>query len=131
MGVVERILKVSSVKTVNKKTKIRAARRANRVRNHQVSRGVKPRISVFKSLSHIYAQIIDDKTHSTLVSFSSLNLKKESGDKKTIAQKVGAELGKKALEKGIRVVFFDRGNYLYHGRIEALAHGLRESGLNF
>lgn len=122
---------MSSVKTSNKKIKARAERRSYRVRNRQVSRGVKPRVSVFKSLSQIYAQIIDDKTHSTLVSFSSLNLKKESGDKKTIAQKVGVELGKKALEKGIKEVFFDRGNYLYHGRIKALANGLRESGLNF
>lgn len=122
---------MSSVKTSNKKIKTRAERRSYRVRNRQVSRGVKPRVSVFKSLSQIYAQIIDDKMHSTLVSFSSLNLKKESGDKKTIAQKVGAELGKKALEKGIKEVFFDRGNYLYHGRIKALAHGLRESGLIF
>jgi large subunit ribosomal protein L18 len=60
-----------------------------------------------------------------------MNLKKESGDKKTIAQKVGMELGKKALEKGIKEVFFDRGNYLYHGRVKALASGLRESGLIF
>jgi large subunit ribosomal protein L18 len=122
---------VSLQKTNNKKIRIRAERRAYRVRNRQVSRGIKPRISVFKSLNHIYAQIIDDKAQSTLVSFSSLSLKKEAGDKKAIAQTVGLELGKKALEKGIKEVFFDRGNYLYHGRIKSLAHGLRESGLVF
>jgi large subunit ribosomal protein L18 len=122
---------VSSVKKSLKRIKIRTERRANRVRNRQLSRGFKPRISVFRSLNHIYAQVIDDKNNKTLVSFSSLNLKDTSGDKKSVALKVGAELGKKTLEKGIKEVFFDRGVYLFHGRVKALAQGLRDSGLTF
>jgi large subunit ribosomal protein L18 len=101
------------------------------VRNAQVSRGVKPRIAVFRSSKHIYAQIIDDSKHTTLVSFSTINLKDTSGDKKTSARLVGLELGKLALSKSVKDVFFDRGCYLYHGRIKALADGLREAGLNF
>ncbi len=122
---------MSSVKKSLKKIKIRTERRVNRVRNRQPSRGFKPRVSVFRSLNHIYAQVIDDKNSKTLVSFSSLNLQDASGDKKSVAQKVGAELGKKMLEKGIKEVFFDRGIYLFHGRVKALAQGLRDSGLSF
>jgi large subunit ribosomal protein L18 len=95
------------------------------------SRGVKPRVSVFRSLNHISAQIIDDAKHCTVVSFSSQNLTAAVGDKKAIAKQVGLELGKRATEKAIKDVFFDRGGYKYHGRVQALADGLRESGLNF
>ncbi len=122
---------MSFQKKIDKKVKLRAKRRTFRNRNRQVSRGIKPRISVFRSLNQIYAQIIDDNTQNTSISFSSLNLKDKAGDKKIIAQKVGFELGKKAFEKGIREVFFDRRKYLYHGRVKALAQGLRESGLVF
>jgi len=101
------------------------------VRNAQVSRGVKPRIAVFRSLKHIYAQIIDDSKHMTLVSFSTAILKDASGDKKACAHRVGLELGKLAMDKSVKDVFFDRGCYLYHGRVKALADGLREAGLNF
>ena len=106
-------------------------RRVFRVRGNQFSRGEKPRIAVFRSLANIYAQIIDDSTQKTLVSFSSLNLKKAKGDKKEVAKLVGLELGKLAAEKAIKEVFFDRGRYKYHGRVKALADGLREAGLNF
>ncbi len=111
--------------------KLRTRRRAFRVRNKLASRGLKPRITVFRSLHHIYAQIIDDATHSTLLSFSSLSLKKPTGDKKLVAKQVGVELGKLAAAKEIKDVFFDRGSYLYHGRVKALADGLREGGLSF
>jgi len=106
-------------------------RRKFRVRNHLRSRGTKPRVSVFRSLKQIYAQIIDDSTHKTLVSFSSLQLKDAKGDKKAIARQVGLELGKLAKEKSVDVVFFDRGACQYHGRVRALAEGLREGGLTF
>ena len=123
---------MSIQKKIQKKIKKRTHRRVGRVKNAQVKRGVNPRISVFRSLKHIYAQIIDDNLQHTLVSFSSLSLKKEeSSDKTDIARAVGLQLGKKALEKSIKKVFFDRGKYLYHGRVKALAEGLREGGLSF
>src|SRR5271167_4237277 len=116
---------------MQKRINLRAKRRSFRVRNQLMSRGLKPRISIFRSLNHIYAQIIDDSAQATLVSHSSLNIKKKSGNKKDFAKQVGLELGKKAVESGIKDVFFDRGNFLYHGRVRALAEGLREGGLNF
>jgi len=88
-----------------------------------------PRLNVYRSLGHIYAQIIDDNQKITLSSCSSLELKDLKGDKKVIANSVGKELAKKALEKGISAVVFDRGKFLYHGRVKALADGMRESGL--
>ena len=115
---------------MQKKISLRAKRRSFRVRKQLMSRGLKPRIAIFRSLNHIYAQIIDDSAQATLVSHSSLNMKKV-GNKKDFAKQVGLELGKKAVESGIKEVFFDRGNFLYHGRVRALAEGLREGGLNF
>ena len=114
-----------------KRIKKRKNRRVHRVRNAQTSRGLKPRVSVFRSSQHIYAQIIDDSKQATLISFSTLNLKDSSGDKKTCARRVGVELGKLAIAKSIKEVFFDRGCFLFHGRIKALADGLREAGLSF
>lgn len=111
--------------------KRRTQRRVFRIRNKQVSRGVKARISVFRSLKHIYAQIVDDTQQKTLMSFSSLNLEKVTGNKRAVAHQVGLELGKLALNKELKDVFFDRGRYLYHGRIKELAEGLREAGLKF
>jgi large subunit ribosomal protein L18 len=119
--------------SLQKKIQKRVQRRTYRVRNKQLSRGKKFRISVFRSLTNIYAQIIDDSAAKTILSFSSLSLNDghKIGDKKAIAKKVGMELGKLALEKSITDVFFDRGQYLYHGRVKSLAEGLREAGLNF
>jgi large subunit ribosomal protein L18 len=77
----------------------RIIRRTHRVRNAQLSRGVKPRIAVFRSSKHIYAQIIDDSKQVTLVGLSTLNLKDASGDKKARAKRVGLELGKLAVER--------------------------------
>ncbi|MFH1643989.1 MAG: 50S ribosomal protein L18 [bacterium] len=107
------------------------ARRSFRVKNKQTSRGVLLRLSVYRSLKHIYAQIIDDAAQKTLLTFSSLMLQDKSGDKKEVAKKVGLELGKIALDKSIDQVLFDRGRFLYHGRIKALAEGARQSGLKF
>jgi len=89
------------------------------------------RVSVFRSNSEIYAQIIDDSKHHTIASFSSRHLEKKGGDKKEQARIVGVELGKLAQTHAINEVYFDRGKYLYHGRVKALAEGLRESGLQF
>ena len=97
---------MSFQKKIDKKIKLRAKRRIFRIRNNQVSRKSKPRVSVFRSLNQIYAQIIDDNAKNTLVSFSSLNLKDKTEDKKAVAKKVGLELGKKALDKGVKEVFF-------------------------
>ena len=94
------------------------------------------RLSVFRSNSNIYAQIIDDEKQSTLLASSSLDkdLKKKLG-KKTgnieTATAVGSDIAKKAKEKGIKEVYFDRGGYLYHGRIKALAEAARKEGLKF
>lgn len=123
---------MSFIRKVQKKIRLRTERRKNRVKNQQLQRGVKPRVSVCRSLNNIYAQIIDDNKHATLVSFSSINLKdkkSEKLDKKAVSKKVGQELGKLALSKSINNVFFDRGPYLYHGRVKALIDGLRESGV--
>lgn len=118
---------MSSLKKIRQTTQ----RRIFRVRGAQLHRGEKLRISVRRSLNQIYAQIIDDSKHETVLSYSSLQLKDAAGKKTEIAKQVGLELGKMALEKRIGDVFFDRGGYLYHGRIKALADGLREAGLKF
>lgn len=117
--------------SLQKKIKQRTHRRMLRVRGKLISRGEKYRISVFRSLNHIYAQIIDDNAHNTVAGFSSLQLKNAKGDKSAKAKQVGLELGKLAKSKSVENVFFDRGSYKYHGRVKALAEGLRESGLKF
>ena len=123
--------------SLEKRLRQQRKRRTNRVRNKFVSRGVRLRVSVFRSAKQIYAQIIDDSTHKTLACFSSLKLKDAKGDKSTIAKQVGLELAKiakdklvdKQLANGIIPLFFDRGSYRFHGRVRALADGLREGGL--
>ena len=90
----------------------------------------RPRLSVFRSTQHIYAQIIDDTVGKTLVAASTLEVKVD-GTKTDAAKAVGAAVAKKALENGIEKVVFDRGGNLYHGRIQALAEGAREAGLDF
>jgi len=115
--------------SISKRDRIRAKKRGLRVRSHIKKCATLPRVSVFRSLNQIYAQIIDDSSHTTLMSCSSVELKDASGDKKAIALAVGKELAKRAKEKGINAAAFDRGKFLYHGRIQALAEGLREGGL--
>ncbi len=92
-----------------------------------------PRLNVFRSLKHIYVQIIDDTKGATLVAASSLDesLKGKNGGNKETAREVGKLIAKKALEAGIKDVVFDRGGYVYHGRVMELAEGAREGGLNF
>lgn len=111
-----------------RKNKIRIERRKLRVRS-SLKNNELPRVSVFRSLNHIYAQLIDDAKHSTLASSSTLEVKKSKGDKKSHAHAVGLVLAKKAQELGIQAVVLDRGQFLYHGRVKALTEGLREGGL--
>ncbi|MDA8442881.1 MAG: 50S ribosomal protein L18 [Peptococcaceae bacterium] len=109
-------------------------RRHLRVRKHVIGTLERPRLSVYRSLKHIYAQIIDDVNGVTIVAASSLeSALRDQVDGGNIegAQKVGEALAKKALEKGVGKVAFDRGGNLYHGRVAALAEAAREAGLDF
>lgn len=91
-----------------------------------------PRVSIFRSNKHIYAQIIDDSNEKTLASSSDVSLKLKKGVNKTDkAMNVGEELGKKAISAKVKAVVFDRSGYKYHGRVKALAEGLRKAGLKF
>lgn len=95
----------------------------------------RPRLSIFRSNKHIYAQLIDDEKRETLIAFGDFELKKTSSEKKLtkteIAKKIGQGLASKALRKKIKKVVFDRGGYKFHGRVKALAEGAREKGLVF
>ena len=110
-------------------------RRHRRVRRKIAGTAERPRLSVFRSLSHIYAQIIDDVAGQTLVAASTLDpevkAELEGKPKAAEAEVVGRVLGARAREKGIGVVVFDRGGYLYHGRVKALADAARTAGLTF
>lgn len=121
------------IKNVSKKA-IRE-RKHLRVRKKISGNGERPRLAVFRSAKHIYAQIIDDITGTTLVAASTVDeaLKGKVGNSgnKDAAKAVGKLVGEKALEKGITKVVFDRGGYLYHGRVKELAEGAREAGLEF
>lgn len=104
--------------------------RARRVRAKITGTSSVPRLSVFTSLSHIQAQVIDDKNRKTLASASDLKMK-EKLTKTEKAIKVGEEVAEKALKAGVEKVVFDRGSKLYHGRVKALAEGARNKGLKF
>jgi large subunit ribosomal protein L18 len=110
-----------------RKLKVRKERRKLRVRSKLRDKGL-PRVSIFRSSNHIYAQLIDDIKQATLASASTQEITVK-GDKKTKAHAVGIQLAKKAQGLGIEEVVFDRGQFLYHGRVKALADGLREGGL--
>ncbi len=106
--------------------------RHKRVRAKISGTAERPRLNVFRSLSNIYAQIIDDTTGNTIVSASSVEKGFEgNGGNKEAAKKVGAMIAERAKEKGITEVVFDRGGYVYHGRVKELAEGAREGGLQF
>ncbi|MCX5922245.1 MAG: 50S ribosomal protein L18 [Candidatus Dependentiae bacterium] len=111
-----------------KKQKARIKRRVLRVRSTLKQNILVPKVSVFRSLKHIYAQIVDMTLGKTVASCSSLELD-ATGSKKEIARSVGLELAKRAKDQGISTVIFDRGRYLYHGRVQELSDGLREGGL--
>ena len=115
----------------NKQREIRHAR----VRNKISGTADRPRLNVYRSLNNIYAQVIDDTTGNTLVSASTLDEEikasvKNTGNKEA-AKAVGALVAKRALEKKIKNVVFDRGGYIYHGRVKELAEAAREAGLEF
>ena len=105
--------------------------RHKRIRKSLSGTAERPRLNVFRSNANITAQIIDDVNGVTLVSASSLDLKLENGGNVEAAKKVGAEIAKRAKKAKIDKVVFDRGGYLYHGRVKALAEAARENGLEF
>ena len=132
----------------SKKKREKRNRRHKRVRARIKGTGHRPRLCVFRSLKHIYAQLVDDEKRHTVVSASDLEIKKEKknlphrqtrrrGEKETrvgkiaIAFEVGKLIAEKALKKKIERVVFDRGGFAYHGRLKALAEGAREGGLKF
>ncbi len=115
-----------------KNSNVARLRRHARVRKNISGTAERPRLNVFRSLNHIYAQIIDDTKGITLAAASSMD-KEFSGNGGNVegAKEVGTLIAKKAAEKGIKQVVFDRGGYVYHGRVAALAEGAREGGLEF
>ncbi|HUZ11506.1 MAG TPA: 50S ribosomal protein L18 [Caulobacteraceae bacterium] len=109
-----------------------ANQRTRRVRRRLKAVGSgRPRLSVFRSAKNIYAQVIDDARGVTLAHASTLEATGEKGSDRNAAARVGALVARRALDKGVSEVVFDRGGYLYHGRVKALADAAREAGLNF
>jgi large subunit ribosomal protein L18 len=120
----------------NKTARAARVRRHTRVRHTVLGTTERPRLAVFRSLNHIYAQIIDDSGHHTLVAASDTEKDVKSGvksdaNKTAVAEVVGEALAKRAKEKGITTVVFDRGGFKYHGRVKALAEAARKGGLSF
>ncbi len=116
-------------------TVLRRERRHRRVRAKVKGTAERPRLNIFRSLRHIFAQVIDDTQGRTLVAASTLDQDVRANaaalDKKAEAKAVGKLLAQRAQEKGLKRVVFDRGGYQYHGRVAALAEGAREGGLEF
>ena len=107
-------------------------KRQTRIRAKVKGTGARPRLSVFRANKHMYVQIIDDEKMATLIGVSEKNLEKETGIKKIErAKKLGLSIAKLAIAKKITTVVFDKGSYKYHGRVEAVAIGAREGGLQF
>lgn len=117
------VRKSTSEKLVNRLTK--------KIRIRKVVKGTdeRPRLCIFRSGKHIYAQLVNDVTGHTLMTVSSLGMDKKSGIE--MAKVIGAEVAKKAKESKIEKVVFDRNGFIYHGRVKAVADGAREAGLNF
>lgn len=121
-------MKMSKLRVIKKK------RRAKRVRSRMSGTSEKPRLSVFRSNNHLYCQLIDDENRKTICAASDKELGKAGkGGHVTVegAKELGQLVAKKALEKGVKTVVFDRGSYKYHGRLMSLAQGAREGGLDF
>lgn len=121
---------------VNKKSRTQVREKKHkRLRNHISGTPARPRLAVFRSNNHMYAQIIDDEAHNTIVSASTLDQDVKGAVEKTnnvdAAAQVGTVIAKRAMEKGITTVVFDRGGYIYHGKVKALADAAREAGLTF
>lgn len=121
---------------INKKSRAEVrAKKHRRMRNHLAGTAERPRLAVFRSNKHMYAQIIDDDAQTTLCAASTMEkdikAELEYTDNVEAAKAVGTAIAKKALEKGITTVVFDRGGYIYQGKVQALADAAREAGLNF
>lgn len=113
-------------------TNAQRVRRHKRVRSKVFGTPERPRLNVFRSNTNIYAQVIDDENGNTLVAASTLDKEFEgSGGNREAARKVGLMVAERAKAKGIDTVVFDRGGYIYHGRVKELAEGAREGGLEF
>jgi large subunit ribosomal protein L18 len=110
--------------------KVSRSKRHKRVRVHVAGTSERPRLAVYRSLNHVYAQLIDDGTSHTVASASTVALKAK-GNGVSQAQEVGRAIAAKAKAAGVNQVVFDRGGFLYHGRIKALADAAREAGLEF
>jgi large subunit ribosomal protein L18 len=124
------IRKENRMITQNKRNAVRQ-RIHDRIRRKLSGTAERPRLNVYRSLSHIYAQVIDDQNGVTLVSASTLAMKTKTGGNVAAAKEIGKAVAERAVEKGIKRVVFDRGGFLYHGRIKALADAAREAGLDF
>ncbi|MCD8217556.1 MAG: 50S ribosomal protein L18 [Clostridiales bacterium] len=121
---------------INKKSRAEVrVKKHRRMRNHLAGTAERPRLAVFRSNKHMYAQIIDDDAQTTLCAASTMEKEIRDELKYTddveAAKAVGTAVAKKALEKGITTVVFDRGGYIYQGKVQALADAAREAGLNF
>ena len=121
---------------INKKSKaVNRVKKHDRIRNRFQGTAERPRLAVFRSNNHMYAQIIDDLSKTTLVAASTTEKEVKGELEKTndvaAASYVGTVIAKRALEKGITEVVFDRGGYVYHGKVQALADAAREAGLKF
>ena len=123
-------IRIKYGRTAAKKTKSRLKTKA-RIRKKVEGSEERPRLAVFKSSKHMYAQLIDDQTGRTLISVSTLSLDVKKSGNKEAAKSIGSAIAKQALEKKIKNVVFDRSGYVYHGRVRAVAEGAREAGLNF
>ncbi len=121
-----------SASTNMKKQELRRRRKAH-IRKKVEGSQARPRLSVYRSLNHIYAQVIDDMSGKTIAAASTLSpeLKDGKGKKRELAKEVGKLVAKKCQEKQIAAVVFDRNGFMYHGRIAAVAEGAREGGLKF
>ncbi len=121
---------------IKKKSRSEVRRKKHRrIRNHLSGTPERPRLAVFRSNNHMYAQIVDDTVGHTLVSASTLQKEVKDQLEKTnnvgAAAKLGEVIAKRALDKGIKTVVFDRGGYIYQGKVKALADAAREAGLDF
>jgi large subunit ribosomal protein L18 len=120
------------MKDTSKQKRAKRESRRRRIRSRVIGGAERPRLSVFRSNQYVWAQIIDDQKGETLVHVSSKDIAAKKGQTKTmVAKQTGEDCAKKAVEKGIKAVVFDRGGYRFHGRIKAFAEGAREKGLQF
>lgn len=119
------------MKNLQKVKRQKKLRRKARTKAKIFGTAKRPRLSVFRSLKHIYVQFIDDEKGKTLVAASDLELKQKRGKKTDVAAEVGKLAAKKAIDAGIKEIIFDRAAYKYHGRVKAVAEAARQSGLKF